>query len=324
MPKLEPKVLQRELEQGYLWPVYWLYGSERMKMRELLARIRRTTLASEQAPGLCEDVFDAMDSGTDVSLILDAALSPALGGGVRLIIVREAHALKEADELSALFGSRVKLGTDPLTSVCVFLSKDLDGRKKFSKALIENAAVVACEEVPEDEREAWVQYLAKRRSMTLDASVVATLAQLEPWNLDMIDQELEKFSVSGSTDVIFGMGVGPGSSTDEFLDAFFARDTSRTLRGIQSFADRPDEALPLLGLLAWNVRHVALLVASRENGARSDGIKLSPYVADRLKAWSRNWKLVEILEIQRRLAELDFALKQTPLLPLGVWATLVL
>ena len=40
MPKLEPKVIQKELEQGVLWPVYWLYGQERMKSRELFKRIR--------------------------------------------------------------------------------------------------------------------------------------------------------------------------------------------------------------------------------------------------------------------------------------------
>ena len=36
MPKLEPKTVQRELDQGQLWPVYWLYGGEAMKARELL------------------------------------------------------------------------------------------------------------------------------------------------------------------------------------------------------------------------------------------------------------------------------------------------
>jgi DNA polymerase-3 subunit delta len=327
MPKLEPKTLQKELEQGWIWPVYWIYGTERMKIRELVARIKKATLTSDATlgPSLSEESFDATDPGIDASVVLDAALSPALGGGVRLIVVREAHSLKDAETLVPLLGDRVKVGPHatqgPLTSVCVLLSKDLDGRKKFSKTLVEHAAVIACDEVPEAEREAWVQYLAKRRGMTLEASVSSVLSQLDPWSLDAIDQELEKFSVGGSADVILGVEGSPDSN--DFLDAFFSRDSKRALRCVQSFSDKPEEALPLLGLLAWNVRHLALVVATKEQGHGSGALKLSPYIAEKLRAWSRHWKLGEILAVQARVAELDFAIKQTPQLPLGAWSVLV-
>ena len=36
MPKLEAKQVQKELDEGWLWPVYWIYGPEGMKARELL------------------------------------------------------------------------------------------------------------------------------------------------------------------------------------------------------------------------------------------------------------------------------------------------
>ena len=78
MPKLEPKVVQKEIEQGQLWPVYWLYGTERMKSRELWRRIRRVALGGEETkgglPGLNEETFDATESSA--STILDAARAP--------------------------------------------------------------------------------------------------------------------------------------------------------------------------------------------------------------------------------------------------------
>ena len=139
-------------------------------------------------------------------------------------------------------------------SVCVFVSKDLDGRKKFSKMLLEHAAVVPCDDVPETEREAWVQYLAKRRGMPLEPALLAILAQLDPWSLDIIDQELEKLSLSGNSDVVLGPGESIGGrGGDDFLNAFFSRNLPLSLESVQSFAERPDESLPLLGLLAWNV-----------------------------------------------------------------------
>jgi len=318
MPKLEPKIIQKELEQGQIWPVYWLYGTERMKSRELLKRIRKAVLGSEtsSASGLAgfgEEMLDGNE--VDSATVLDAAQSLSLGGGCRFIVVREAHALKEAEILGALCGPKAK--KEELTSVCVFLSKDLDGRKKFSKILTDKAAVVPCEEVPEAEREAWISYLAKRRGISLPPELIAQMSSLDPWSLDIIDQELEKFSLAQTGDVILSLlGGGGAGGGERFLNAFFARDLKKSLQAIEDFADRPDESLPLLGLLGWNVRHLALVLSRAQ-------IKLNPFIAERLQAWSKHWELSEVIRLQTYLEELDFSLKQTPLLPIGLWGELV-
>ncbi|MCM2323962.1 MAG: hypothetical protein NDJ90_11940 [Oligoflexia bacterium] len=329
MPKLEAKTVQRELDQGQLWPVYWIYGQERMKSRELLKRIRRAALGEAVGAGgllgLAEETLDGTETTADA--VLEAAQSPSLGGGLRFIVIRDAHALKELDALAELLLPR---GTrDTLASVCVFLSKDLDGRKKFSKTLVERAAVVSCEDIPEGEREAWIQYLLKRRGLVVPIEetgpLVARLVALDPWSLDIVDQELEKYSLAQSTpgtsasDVLLGgAAVGEAGGTELFLEAFFARDLKAALRIAEGFADQPDESLPLLGLLSWNTRQLALVVS----GAR--GVKLNPYVAERLQRWARRWKLPEVLDLQAELAELDFGFKQTALLPLGLWSRLVM
>lgn len=333
MPKLEPKIIQRELEQGLLWPVYWLYGAERMKSRELLKRIRRTVLGDEPSGGgallgFAEENLD----GSEVTgpQVVEAAQSPSLGGGTRFIVVRDAHALKESEQLATLLQPRAK--KDALASVCVFLSKDLDGRKKFSKLLLEKAAVVPCEDVPETEREAWIGYLAKRRNLELPAAMIAQLMSLDPWSLDIIDQELEKWSLARDTSgveqagevILTGSAIEGG--TDAFLEAFFTKDLKQALAIAETFADQPDESLPLLGLLGWNVRQLAVICADREAGIRpgTHGTKLNPYAAEKLQRWSRGWRLSEVLALQSELAALDFSFKQTPLLPLGLWSSLVM
>jgi hypothetical protein len=82
-----------------------------------------------------------------------------------------------------------------------------------------------------------------------------------------------------------------------------------------------DESLPLLGLLAWNTRYLALALA--DSGRALKGQKMNPYLAERLQRWTKLWKISEVLELQSELAALDLSLKQTPLLPLGVWSELV-
>lgn len=328
MPKFEAKVIQKELEKGIVWPVYWLYGSERMKSRELLKRIRKVVLESETAPlvaggsifGLAEETIDG--TGVEASSVVEAAQSPSLGGGTRLIVVRDAHTLKNAEELAELLGP--PQAQSALASVCVFLSKDFDSRKKISKLLNEKAAVVPCEEVPEAEREAWIGYLAKKSGIALSATDQMQLASLDPWSLDIIDQELEKLSLSregsGNAGDVLIDGVAPGTGSESFLDSFFARNLKQSLVIVEGFAHQPELALPLLGLFSWNVRHIALILADQKAGTRV--VKLSPYVADRLRAYSRAWSLKEILELQKRLQEVDFGVKQTPLLPVGLWGDL--
>jgi DNA polymerase III delta subunit len=325
MPKLEPKQVQKELESGTLWPVYWLYGQERMKSRELLKRIRKAALGHETAGcgglGFGEETLDGSEA--KAAQIVDTAQSLSLGGGIRLVVVRDAHAIKDAEELSALLGKPGK--KEELGHVCVFLSKDLDGRKKFSKLLVEKAAVVACEEIPEEEREAWIGYLSKRKGVELGPELVSQMRSLDPWSLDIIEQELEKYSLAqesseNPSDVLLG-SLGSDQGTEAFLNAFFGRDERRALSILGSFVESADETLPLLGLLGWNVRYLALVIADQERRTRF--AKLSPYLAERFNRWARHWKLAEVLELQEALAEIDFSMKQTARMPLGLWATLV-
>ncbi len=320
MPKLEPKTVQKELEQGQLWPVYWIHGTEAMKSRELVKRIRKVALgeseSADAAPtsllsSLSEERLDGATA--EPGAILEAAQSLSLGGGLRFLVIRDAHAIKSAEALADLLGKRAK--REELSSVCVFLSKDLDARKKFSKLLLEGAAVVACEEIVEGEREAWIGYLAKRRGLEVPGESYASLAALDPWSLDIVDQELAKLELGGS---VFDAGAtsGTGSPSERFLNGLLARRRDEALLAVGSFADQLDEALPLLGLLAWNARHLALVVAQAQ-------VKLNPYVQDRLRGWARAWSVPEVAELNHELGELDFALKQTGALPLGAWAGLV-
>jgi DNA polymerase III delta subunit len=315
VPKLEPKLVQRELDQGKLWPVYWLYGDERMKSRELVKRIRKQAIGDAPAGllGMAEETIDGADA--EPAAILDAAMSPSLGGGLRFLVIRDAHLIRGAEALAPLLGPAA--ARDSLASCCVFLSKGLDGRTKFSKLLLEGAAVVPCEDVAEGEREGWIGYLAKRKGLEVSPDWLATLVALDPWTLDIVDQELEKLSLAGGDSAVLLGAGGAAGGAPAFIDAFFARDLRAALERSESFADRPDEALPLLGLLAWNVRQLAVVCAG-------SGGKLPPMLADRFRRWGRSWRLEEVAALQSRLEALDFGFKQTPLLPLGLWTELVL
>ena len=321
MPKLEPKHVQKDLEKGIIWPVYWLYGTEAMKSRELLKRIRKAVLGTDESSVFQEEILDSAE--VSASQVLEAAQSLSLMGGTRFVVVRDAHALKESDTLSPLLGPCAKL--EDLTSVTVFLSKDLDGRKKFSKLLTEKAAVVPCEEVSEGDREAWIQYLAQKRGITLPVEVVARLTAQDPWSLDLMDLELQKYEgarrVLSESEALEVLRVGAGGGSELFVEAFFSRNFTQALSCVEELAQSPEVAIPLLGLMAWNARHLCQMLAESRAGG-GGGLRLSPFLMEKFRRWSRVWTLEEALALQRALGEVDFGTKQTPRLPLGLWASL--
>lgn len=334
MPKFEAKVIQKELDQGVLRPVYWFYGPETLKWRELLRRIREQVAkkgggAADFAVQTvsCEDV-----SGAEIS---DLVLTPSLLGGLPLFIARDAHLLKEKDleSLKPVFtqAESKEISSSEASSICVFISKDLDARKKTTKLILEKLPVVACEEVREYERESWIDFLAKRRSMTLQPQERLALRALDPWSLEQIEQELERLSIerlgeSHSSTEESPLGHASRFTADEFIDAFFLRDTQRALACVKKFAPNADESLPLLGLLSWNVRQLVVAVSGSEVSSATAAKKSSgnSFLQERISRWARVWNLSEALRLQSDLTQLDWSLKQTPRLPLGAWTQLVL
>lgn len=341
MPKIEPKQIQKEIDGGKLRPVYWFFGGEPMKARELLKRIRKTMFATEKnaeesaadlafASSFRETVLDGSETG--VGEILDAAQSLSLGGGGKLVVVKQAHLVKNPEPLIDLCGepsagSRTPDFIDPKTgaSVVVFLSKDLDQRKKFSKALIERAACVPCEEIADEDREAWASYLAKKRGLVLSDLELALLRAMDPWSLDGIERELEKLEAAASQEdreaILLGGGEGKNAA-EVFVEAFLMRDLSRAMPEVKHFAEYPESALPLLGLLSWNAKTLIGVLKDREAGTRET--KLGSFLQDRFGRYQRKWNLGEAISLQHALAEVDFSTKQTPRDPLGTWTGLVL
>lgn len=326
MPQLEPKAIQKELDAGRVRPFYWLYGDEPMKARELVKRIKSHVLGTkpEETPfiathSLNEELLDG--ASTTGPQVADAALSLALGGGTRIILVRDAHLLPEPEALESLMGEATTRESLPQLVIC--LSQNLDKRKKFTKQILAKAVAVPCEAVAESEREPWIQYLAKRHGLALKPEWVQTLRTLDPWTLDIVERELEKLELMiGDSDAgaLLSQSSAEGMLAERFLDALFSRRKKDALALIDALTP-PDESLPLLGLLGWNVRHLALGLAAREKNLPPP--RISPYLAEKFTRWSKHWTLAQMLSLQDELSEMDFSFKQTPRLPLGIWMGLI-
>jgi DNA polymerase-3 subunit delta len=327
MPKLEPKLIQKELEKGKVRPVYFIFGTEAMKARELMRKIQRTTLQDSEVNDFNLEKFDASDTGID--RILDSAQSGSMTGGTKLILVRNVEEWKNQDPLSEYLQSLSATepgAPDSFQTVLVLISKSFDGRKKSSKVLNDLAAVVPCEEVKEHEREAWIEFLAKRRGLLLGDPERLSLRGLEPWSLDIVDQELAKLELVGEDPSLRADALRSGVSAyaqDEFIDAIFMKDQKRALRVVHHFSKDMEVQLPFLGLLAWNLRQFKAYLLEQETRTPSLE-RRNPMLQQKLDRWRAAWNRHSIQDLEHALFQIDFSLKNTRLSSDGIWTDLIL
>jgi DNA polymerase III delta subunit len=327
MPKMELKAVQNELEKGRVRPVYFLAGAERMKARELAKKIQKAALKGEAPNDFNLEKYDASETGLEA--ILDSAQGVSLLGGVKVILARNLEEVRNLDPLAAYLEALES--TEPAApekgaTVLILLSKSLDGRKKASKAITEHAALVPCEEVRENDREPWIEFLAKRRGTALSDAERMSLRGLEPWSLDIVDQEISKLELVGEDARLRADALRGGVSAyaqDELIDALLTRDRRRALALVHHFSGEIEVQLPFLGLLAWNFRQLKLYLLEQETRTSSSE-RRNPALIGKLDRWQRYWNLGNLQVFEHALFEMDFSLKNTRLTGQGLWTELIL
>jgi len=326
MPKMDPKAVQTELEKKGVRPVYFLVGTERMKARELVKKIQAAALQGEGANDFNLEKVDASEVGLEA--ILDAAQGTSLLGGVKVIVARNAEELRNLDRLADYLNSLSSIEPrrpDQVGSVLILISKSLDGRKKASKSITELAALVSCDGIEEKDRGPWVEFLAKRRGAVLSDSERIALRGLDPWTLDIVDQEISKLELVGDDESLRSEAIGNGLSTfaqDHFMDALFTRDSKKALEWVHHFSGDIDVQLPFLGLVAWNFRQLKQYVLEQET--RTPPVERRyPALVGKLDRWRRYWDRPSLHTFEHCLFEIDFSLKNTRLTGQGLWTQLI-
>ncbi len=323
---MDLKTVQGELEKGRVRSVYFLAGPERMKSRELAKKIQRAALQGAEPNDFNLEKIDASETGLEA--ILDAAQGGSLLGGLKVIHARNLEEIRNLDPLAAYLealGPSAAVDPSGLSVVLIFVSKSLDGRKKAAKTITECAALVPCEEVKENDREPWIEFLAKRRGAVLRDSERIALRGLEPWNLDIVDQELSKLELVGDDDSLRSEALLSGVDAyvqDDFIDSLFTCDRSRALKLVHHFCGDIESQLLFMGLLAWNLRQLKLFVLEQETRTRSPE-KRYPFLTAKLDRWRRYWNRSTLHSLEHALLGIDLSLKSTRLAPQGLWTELI-
>ncbi len=268
MPTITREELWRRLKGGKVEPLYLLFGPEEY-LRDAAARAVADA-ALKDAPLREFNESNYGLSSVDVQQAIAAAEQMPMMGGRRVVRVTDFGRLREADE-----GALVRYVTRPAeTSTVIFVSDDLDKRRKLSKTLMDVCTSVEFAELKDAELAAWARDRLKHLGAHADERALRQIVALVGASVRQLSTELEKLATAAlpggeiTMELVDALvGRSRELSNFELSDHLIARDRRRALETLRKLLDDGAEPVMLIGLLASNFHRLALAKELMTRGA---------------------------------------------------------
>ena len=314
MSTLTREELWRRLKAGKVEPLYLLFGPEDY-LRDAAAR----AVADAALKGAALREFNESSyslASVDVQQAIAAAEQLPMMGGRRVVRITDFGKLREADE-EAL----VRYVTRPVeTSTVVFVSGDLDKRRKLSKTLLEVCASVEFAEQKDAELATWARDRLKHLGAHADERALRQIVALTGTSLRQLATELEKLATAAlpggqiTMEMVDALvGRSRELSNFELSDHLIARDRRRALETLRKILDDGAEPVMLIGLLASNFHRLALAKELMSRGAPEQEVfRVVNMPFSQRKEFLTTARRADSQELARRIrriAEADLAIK---------------
>lgn len=306
--------LEQQLDKGQVNPTYLLLGEEDYLRKLALQRIRDVALAGSLLRELNEMTFAL--SSAPIAEAISASMQLPMMSDRRAVVITELEKLSEKDEQLLL-----RYLQDPAdTTVLILIARDLDGRRKSTKAIMQACTTIVFEPLKKGELIAWTRAQLRQLKRAADETTIRLLVDHVGNNLRMLSNELEKLAIASSgtgritTEMVESLiGESRELSNFELADSLVARNRKAALRTLQRLLDGGAEPVMLVGIIAGNYRKLALAKQLWETGSDPNQVMRSVGVPD----WKRNEFLAtlnrvssaELAERLRRIAMTDLAIK---------------
>ncbi len=247
---------RQALVRGQIDPVYVFAGEEAWFHEEGLRLLERAVIGPE-ARGIDREVVHGGDA--DLNEVVDRASTYPMGGGRRLVIVREADRLSSA----GIEGLKDYLARPNPRACLVFSDESFDQRKSLYKTLASGAACVACDPVRGDAAVAtFVAERLKARGYGIAPELAEAIALgLAGAGLARLDAEIDKLASSiGAPRPVAARDLEILADVPRVGDAFQAAilalrgERGAAIRSLRGLLEDGQEAPMMLGALAWSMR----------------------------------------------------------------------
>jgi DNA polymerase III subunit delta len=301
--------LTTQLSNNVIAPLYALIGEEDLLRDSALAQLRRA-IVGEGDDFNCDLFYGDEAAGAD---IVSCASEVAVFAARRLVIV------KAADKLSAKqCETLLPYIKEPNESTTVlFVAPKLDGRLKFTQALIQASVVVDCAPLRDSLLAPWCRQEADRASVRIDDEALHLLKEACGGSLYSVRRELEKLAsyvscdrAATAADVAALRGTEPGASVFDLAAAIGAKLRGKALAIVARNLEAGEAPLRILGSLAWQYRRLwkvkELMRQSGREGEAARTLRMDPY---KVRAFIGQFSEAHLHDALQAFLEIDGKLK---------------
>ena len=271
MTTLSRTELDRSINTGRLQPLYLLVGSETYLRDSATRNLTNAALSGTLLREFNESSFSLLTDSA-LSAIAAAEQLPMMSER-RVVRIKDFGKLRETDEEII-----IRYLDRPVDStVMIFAADDLDKRKKLTKSLLANCAVVEFPAVKDAEAKAWARTRLKELKTTADDRVLTEIIRLVGTNLQTLSSELDKLAAAAIetrqiTLELVNQLIGRSRELSNFDlgDHLVAGDRRRALEALHRLLEDDVQPVMLLGLIASNYHRLALAKEMLKRGARDE------------------------------------------------------
>jgi|ERR1044072_808252 DNA polymerase-3 subunit delta len=266
MPVRTRKDLDQALKKGTIEPIYFLFGPENFLRDQAGSAIADEALRGTLLREFNDSVFSLKDG--DARSPIAAAEQLPMMSARRVVRITDFAKLDEKNEEILL-----KYIERPVeTSVVIFISEDIDKRKKLGKRLLSGAAY---EFAPLNNAELsnWARAHLRELNSEIDPPVLNRIIELVGADVRTLSNELNKLSTAALPSGKISAGLVEelvGRSRElmnwELTDQMIARNRPRALQTLKHLLDDGAPPVMLIGLIASTYRRIALAQALLSQG----------------------------------------------------------
>ena len=319
MPVKSPKDLSQSLKKGTIEPAYFLFGPETY-LRDEAAR----SIADEALRGtLLREFNDSSFNLTsdDVRSAIAAAEQLPMMSKRRVVRIRNFGKLREADEEVLL-----KYLARPVeTTVVIFITDDLDKRKKLAKTLMSGAAF-EFQPLKSNELQSWIRSHLRELKTDIEPQALQRILEVVTSDLRTVRNELNKLAAAAlpsgriTTALVDELISRSREHMNwELTDHIVARNRRAALKTLRDLLDDGVEPVMLTGLIAGTFRRMALAKELLSRGASPreifSEVRMPPFKQSAYLSTLSKLNSATVARTIRRIAETDLAIKTSKATP---------
>lgn len=312
--------IMQEIKKGIIHPVYVLYGTEQLLIREVVESLEQA-VAADNFLNLQRYHFDETPIQTAVQ---EAETLPFLADR-RLVVVQNvslftgAKPTRNDHDPESL--QRYLENPSPTTSLVLTVYADkLDERKKLTKTAQKNGKVAAFLPLKEQELREWIDWKARQLHVTVTPAAAARLIMTIGSNLTLFATELEKLALyAGEQGTIDEEAVDLlASRTMEqnvfvFVDEVVRLRTDKALRLLDDLLKNREAPVYLLFMIARQIRIMLQVKIQTSRGMTTQQVAsligVHPYACKMAAEQARPYSRQMLESLLAELAEIDYKVK---------------